>query len=148
MLLLGSKNTTSQVVPSLGLINLGTVYRRYDKKSNCGFRAFDFNSTSIAFQQSGIYHLTATATFTGATAGEVTVQLLINGQAIDGAFATETITTVDTEFRSITIDYYILVDKDFILGSTTPIAQSISLQNTGDVDATFTSVVVNVDKNV
>jgi hypothetical protein len=47
------------------------------------------------------------------------------------------------------IDYYILVDKDCILGRETTTPQTISLINTSDtVTATFTSVVVNVEKVV
>ena len=52
-----------------------------------------------------------------------------------------------TELRTFVLDFYVLVDKDCILGSESTIAQTISLVNTG-VDATFTSVIVNVDKVV
>jgi hypothetical protein len=80
-------------------------------------------------------------------AGDVTVQLYINGQAVDGAFSTQTVTTADTELRTFVIDYYILVDKDCVLGSESTIANTISLVNTG-VAATFDSVIVNVSKEV
>ena len=148
MLLLGTKNITSQIVPSLSLLNIGSVYRRFDKKGICGLRAFEVNGTSISLQQSGFYHITATATFTGAEAGDVTLQLLVDGQAVDGAFATETITTADTEFRSVVVDYYVLVDKDNILGNYIVDIKSIAFQNTGTIEATFTSFIVNVDKVV
>ena len=35
MLLVGIKNITSQTVPELGTITLGSVYRRYCKKNEC-----------------------------------------------------------------------------------------------------------------
>ena len=35
-LLLGVRNTTTQSVPALGTIDLGSVYRRYCKKNQCG----------------------------------------------------------------------------------------------------------------
>ena len=44
-LLIGIKNTTSQTVPALGAINIGSVYRRYCKKNQCGFRTFEADTT-------------------------------------------------------------------------------------------------------
>ena len=93
MLLLGTINTTTQVLTTDDLINFGQVYRRYDKKNECGYRAFELGSNSITLQHSGIYHLTATITFTAPTAGDVIFQLTQNGVALNGATATETITT-------------------------------------------------------
>lgn len=146
-LLIGVKNTTSQSVPALGTINLGSVYRRYCKKNNCGVRTFDVTSTSVAIQQQGIYHITTTLVTSAPAAGDVTVQLLVNGVAVPGAFATETITTAATEFRTLVIDYYILVDDVTILNTNTTNVDTISLQNTG-VAATFTNVVLNIEKAV
>ena len=146
-LLLGIKNTTAQSVLALGTINLGSVYRRYCKKDNCGVKTFDTTSTSISLQRQGIYHVTATLVGTGDTAGVVTVQLLENGVAVPGIISSETITTPNTEFRTFVLDAYILVDSACLLGTSSTPAKTISLQNTG-VSATFTSVVVNVDKVV
>ena len=144
-LLLGVKNTTPQSVIALGTIDLGSVYRRYCKKNSCGIRTFDSTSQSISLQQQGIYHVTATLVGAGEIAGDVTVQLLVNGEPVSGAFSTETITTPTTELRTFVIDSYILVDEACLLGTSSTIAKTISLQNTG-VEATFTSVVVNVEK--
>lgn len=146
-LLVGTKNVATQDVAALGLISLGSTYRRYCKKNSCGVRTFDVGATSITIQQQGIYHITATMVASGDTAGIVTVQLLENGTAIPGAFSSETITTADTELRTFVIDYYILVDDVCLLGTNSTAAISISLQNTG-VAATFTSVIVNVEKAV
>jgi hypothetical protein len=147
MLLLGVKNTATQAVLADGIINIGSVYRKYCKKSACGVTAFSRTANDISLQHSGIYHLTATFVASAPTAGVVTVQLNVNGTPVDGAFASETITTADTELRTLVIDYYVLVDKDCILNTEATVAQTISFENTGD-DATFTSVVVNVDKVV
>lgn len=147
MLLLGVKNTGTQTVLADGIVNIGSVYRRYCKKSACGVPAFARTANDISLQHSGIYHLTATFVTSAPAAGVVTVQLLLNGEVVDGAFASETITTATTELRTMVIDYYVLVDKDCILNTESTVAQTISFQNTG-VDATFTSVVVNVDKVV
>lgn len=144
MLLLGVKNIGTQTVLADGIVNIGSVYRKYCKKIN-GITTFSATSNGVSLQQEGIYHITATLVGSGNVAGVVSVQLSENGQLVDGAFSSETITTADTELRTFVIDYYVLVDKDCILGRETTIAKSISIVNTG-VDATFTSVVVNVDK--
>ena len=147
MLLIGVKNTGTQTVLADGAINIGSVYRKYCKKNTCGVPAFARTANDISLQHSGIYHLTATFVASAPAAGVVTVQLLVNGEEIEGAFASETITTATTEFRTLVMDYYVLVDKDCILNTESTVAQTISFENTG-VDATFTSVVVNVDKVV
>ena len=147
MLLLGVKNVGTQTVLTDGIVNIGSVYRKYCKKNACGVTAFSRTANDISLQHSGIYHLTATFVVSAPTAGTVTVQLLVNGEPVDGAFASETITTATTELRTMVIDYYVLVDKDCVLNTESTVAQTISFENTGD-DATFTSVVVNVDKVV
>lgn len=147
MLLLGVKNTGTQTVLTDGILNIGSVYRKYCKKNACGVTAFSRTANDVSLQHSGIYHLTATFVVSAPAAGVVTVQLLQNGEVVDGAFASETITTAVTELRTMVIDYYILVDKDCVLGRESTLAQTISFQNTGD-DATFTSVIVNVEKVV
>ena len=117
------------------------------KKNSCGIRTFDVNSTSVTLQQQGIYHITATLVASAPAAGNVTVQLLVNGNEVTGAFSTETITTADTEFRTLVIDYYVLVDDVTLLGNPSTTTNVVSLQNTGTA-ATFTSVILNVEKAV
>lgn len=147
MLLLGVKNTNTQTVLTDGSINLGAVYRKYCKKNNCGVPAFSRTTQDVTLNHSGIYHITATLVGSGTAAGVVTVQLLENGEPIPAAFSSETITTADTELRTFVIDYYILVDSDTVLCRNETIVKTISLSNTG-VGATFTSVILNVDKVV
>lgn len=147
MLLIGTKNTSTQAVLVDGIVNLGSVYRRYCKKNDCGVPAFSRTANDISLQHSGIYHITATFVVSAPAAGVVTVQLLQNGEEVEGAFASETITTATTELRTMVIDYYILVDRDLVLDTESTIAQTISFENTG-VAATYTSVVVNIDKVV
>lgn len=149
MLLLGTKNVGTQTVLADGTINLGSVYRKYCKKNACGVTTFSRTANDITLQQSGIYHITAVLVGTGETAGDVTVQLLENGEVVDGAVSTQTITTATTELRTFVIDYYVLVDCENILGRNSTVAKTISLTNASDaIDATFTSVVVNVTKEV
>lgn len=146
MLLLGTRTSAIQTVPVDGIINLGAVYRRYCKKVN-GVKAFDFLGNSISLNQSGIYHLTASFVASGTAAGLVGVQMLENGQEALNVYAQETITTANTEFRTLVIDTYILVDENVVLGqvSTQPKNISFEVLNTEMliVDAT-----VNVEKVV
>lgn len=146
MLLIGTKNFASQEVLENGLIQLGTVYRRYCRRIN-GTRTFEFDNTDIVLQQNGIYHVTVTAVGSGAVAGDLSIGLYENGIAIPGATSSETITTADTELRTLTIDYYILVDTTCVLGCPSTVQKAISVVNTG-VEATYSSIVVNVEKVV
>lgn len=149
MLVLGLRNTGDQTVLATGLVNLGNVYRKYCKVNRCGVPAFTVTSNGITLNHEGIYHITATLVGTGETAGDVSVALFENGEALAGAVSTQTITTATTEFRTFVVDYLVKVDKDCVLGIPTTDAKTISLVNTSDaIDATFTSVVLNVTKEV
>lgn len=145
MFLIGTKNTGTQTVLANGIISIGDTYRNFSERS-CFRQVFTNTSTGVTIGYSGIYHVHATFTASAPAAGDITVQMLVNGAVVDGAEATETITTPDTEFRTFAIDYYVLAN------STTPFiflpsAISVSFQNTG-IDATFTNVVVNIEKEV
>ena len=146
MLLLGTRNVTTQDVVVNGNVELGSVYRRYCKRIN-GTRTFDFIGEDVILQQNGIYHITITAVVSAAEARNVTLSLFENGVAAPGAFATETITTPTTELRTLTIDYYALVDTTCVLGCNSTVAKELSLVNTG-IAATYTNVVMNIDKVV
>lgn len=148
MLLIGTRNTTTQAVPVGSALLVGDVYRRYCRKNSCGTPAFSTNLSSINVQHSGIYKVTAMITFTGDAAGDVTFQLTQNGIAIPGALATETITTATTEVRTVTIDFFVLVDSSCVLGSLSTIGSSIGVTNTGVTDATVTNFVLNISKDI
>ena len=144
MLLIGTRNFATQEVITNGIIQLGNVYRRYCKKIN-GVKTFEFDNSDVILQQSGIYHITVTAVASGAEAGTLALQLYENGFAVSGVFANETITTPDTELRTLTLDYFVLVDSTCVLGCNSTVAKAISLVNTG-VEATYTSVIMNIEK--
>ena len=148
MFILGLKNTGSQTVLSTANISIGNVYRKFCKANRCGVGAFTVTSNGVTLNHEGIYHITATLVGTGETAGNVIVQLAENGELITGALSNETITTATSEFRTFVIDYFIKVDRDCVLGFNSTEAKSISLVNSGAVDATFTSVVMNIEKVV
>ena len=144
MLLIGTRNFATQEVVTNGIIQLGNVYRRYCRKVN-GVKTFEFDNSDVILQQSGMYHITVTAVASGAEAGTLALQLYENGFAISGVFANETITTPDTELRTLTLDYFVLVDSTCVLGCNSTVAKAISLVNTG-VEATYTSVIMNIEK--
>ena len=149
MLLIGTKNFGTQTVLADGIVNLGTTYRKFCKKNRCGTPAFSVTSNGVALQHEGIYHVTGTFVGSGSVAEDLTIQLFINGVAVDGALSTQTITTADTEIRTFVIDYYVKVDSDCVLGLNSIVAQSISFVNTSaTADLTLTSAIVNVEKVV
>lgn len=143
--LLGTKDPAAQTVLADGLITIGDVYRRYCRKNSCGTKVFEATNTGVTLQWDGMYHITATLVGTGTEAGDVTVQLFENGVPVTGAVSTQTITTPNTELRTFVIDYFVLVDKACVLGCNSTVAKTITLENVG-VGATFTSVVVNIEK--
>ena len=147
MLLIGTQNTGSQTVLTNGIISLGSVYRKYCKRASNGLPTFASDGNSVTLNGQGIYHVTATLVGAGTAAGTLTVQMLENGVQVVGGVASETITTADTELRTLVIDRYVLVDNTCLLGCTSTLAKTISFENTG-VGATFSNVVVNVDKVV
>lgn len=145
MLLIGTQNTGSQTVLTDGIISTGNVYRKYCKRATSGLPTFATTDSGITLNGQGIYHLTATFVGAGTAAGTLTVQMLENGAAVTGGLASETITTADTELRTLVIDRYVIVDSTCLLGCTSTLAKTISFTNTG-VGATFSNVVVNIDK--
>ena len=146
--LIGIRNTATQDVVVNGLVNLGSVYRRFIEKSKCScVPTLTSDGTSVTLNRRGIYHITITAIVSAPVAGDVTLQLEENGVVIPGAIATETIATATTEFRTLTIDYFALVDSDLILNCPTTTAKTITLRNIG-VASTITNMVINVVKEV
>ena len=142
MKLIGLKNVSEQTLIVNGLLNLGSIYRAY---LPCG--AFSADATSVSLTGKGIYHLTAVITFTAPVAGDVTFQLLENGEAVPGALATETITTATTEIKTTTLNYYFIVDSTCVLNTPSVTIKNITIQNTG-VASTVSNVVLNITKEV
>ncbi len=146
MLLIGTRNTTSQTVLANAQINIGSVYRKYCKRIN-GLKTFNPTNTDITLQATGMYHVTAVFKAAGSVAGDITIQLNENGVATPAMSATETITTATTEIRTFVIDGYVKVDNTQVLCQTVVEPVVLSFTNTG-VGATITSAVVNVEKVV
>lgn len=144
--IIGTRNTSTQALAVGDTVDLGSVYRKYICRGKCGLNTYELSGgDAISLQHSGFYHITATLTFTAPAAGDVTFQLASNDVALVGATATETITTATTEFRTATIDYYVLVNKGCVAGIPSALIENISILNTG-VASTVTNVIVNVEK--
>lgn len=147
MLILGTNNFTEQTVIANGQINIGNVYRKYCKRARSGLPTFATNGTSITLNGEGIYHVTAVFIASGTVAGNITVNMLNSGTAISGATASETITTANTEVRTLVIDRYIKVDNTCALGVVSTSPAVISFVNSG-IGSTYANVTVNIDKVV
>ena len=139
--LLITRNLAPQTVLAGGVVNQGTTYRRYFPPCSCS-KAIVNNGTSVSLNATGMYKIVVEATFTSASAGDVTLQLFANGVAIDGAFATETITTADTEVRSVSFSTYVVVDQTRVLGINAITPVTITLVSTGTTVVDFTRVQV------
>lgn len=146
-LLITTKNIASQALAVNGLVNLGSVTRKYCKKNSCGLPTFSFNGTGISLQTPGVYNVIATIVASGSAAGDVTFQLNENGVAIPGALSTETITTANTEFRTFTILTTVLVDENCVLNTRQTMVKNLSITNTG-IASTVTNIVVDITKEV
>lgn len=70
---------------------------------------------------------------------------IIFGVAIPGAISSSTITTANTELRTLMIDYYIKVDNECVLGNWTVAPKTLTLVGSG-VEGSYTNVLFNVDK--
>lgn len=60
-------------------------------------------SNSVIITSPGLYDITASDTFTGTEAGVANLKLQLNGTDVPGITASTTITTADTEVRSLSI---------------------------------------------
>lgn len=139
------RNVTPQTVIEGGTIDLGRVYRRNDKTTRYGLRTFTATNEDVTLNWQGMYKVQVSVIASGTETGDLTIQLLANDIAVPSALATETITTADTETRTLNLQQTILVDSTCILGCNTTIPVGLSLQVLG-VGATITNVVVGVTK--
>lgn len=145
-LLLVTSNTNLQTVETNEIINLGSVIRKYCKKINC-VPTFNFTGQTISLLQSGIYEVSVNITFTGTVAGTATFQLEKNGVALTGATASETITTADTELRSVAFNFPILVNNTCVLNTLSTDLTNLTVVNTG-IGTTIQNITVFVTKKV
>lgn len=97
------------------------------------------NTINVSDCYQNYYDVVVSATFTAPAAGDVTLELRQNGVPVIGATATETITTAETETRSISFSATIRATSGCII-------DQLQVINAG-VPAAFTNVSVRVIKN-
>ncbi len=119
-------NTNAATVIPNGVVQ-NNVARRY----NDGITSDGNNG--IILKRPGYYKVSATITFTAEDAGDVSISLQKNGVDIPGITATETITTADTEVRTIYIQGLVRV----LCHEGQPI---LKLVNTSDITITTSNV--------
>ena len=88
---------TAASVAAGGVLPLASIFRR-----QCGC-VNQLNSDSIVLERAGYYKVVATVTFSAPAAGVVTMALNKNSEQVAGMTASTTITTANTEIRSLTI---------------------------------------------
>ena len=120
---------TAATVDAGGAIPISTIARRITP-------AIQLGSDSLNVAVPGYYKLDATVTFTAPAAGDVTITAQASGVDIPGITATETVTTADTEIRTISLTGLIRVRCE-------PLA--LSLVNSGVAIAT-SNVAVTLER--
>ena len=80
-------NANAQLVAANGVINPGTIVRRY----GC---AFGINGDALSIEGEGYYSIDGTVTVAAAAADDLTVTLYKDGTPIPGAAATVTVETI------------------------------------------------------
>ena len=101
LIYLASPNPTSVIQGAT--LPLNTIVRR----RGCSIQS---SNDSIVLGTSGYYHVSVTETFTAPAAGTVILQARQDNLPITGATASTTITTANTEVRSLSYDFIVRVN--------------------------------------
>lgn len=131
--LINVATTSSTAVVTGGTLPLATIVRRRGNEIN-----LSGNAVAITDTGSNYYRVSVTATFTAPVAGVVKLDLQQNGTNVTGATASTTITTANTEVRSLS---FTAIVRTFNCCGI----DSLSVVNTG-VGATFSNIAMQVEK--
>lgn len=143
-------NSAPQALEENELVNLGLIYRRFLVTKKCpltNLPSITTNDTSVSLNRKGMYQFLFTIVVTAPAAGDVSFTLEENGTPIVGATVTETITTADTEFRTLSLNYVVLLDNENVLNYPTVNAKTVALRNSGAA-STVESIVTTIVKEV
>ena len=94
---------TTASITAGGVLPLTTVARR-----QCGC-VTQLGNDSVILERAGYYKVTATMTFTAPAIGDATLSLTKDGTPVAGATASTTISTANTETRSLSISAIVRV---------------------------------------
>ena len=106
--LIQTANPSTQTVAVGGILNLGSVLRRF----GCNCR---LSGNAIEVEGEGYYEINSAITLTPTAAGNATVALYVDGVAIQGATATGGITTVG---NSVTLPIITTIRKSCCSGAS------------------------------
>ena len=129
--LIQTTNPSSQTVAVGSILNLGSVLRRF----GCNCR---LSGNAIEIEGEGYYEIDASITLAPTTAGNVTVTALLDGVAISGATASESVTTAN---NSVSLPIITTIRK----GCNCDGASSLTFVLSG-LASTVTNVSVRVKK--
>lgn len=127
-------NTTDQALTAGDIIALNT-----QEKTGCNI-CFNGGTSPIRFNHTGVYLVSLSATMLGAVAGDVTIQLLNNGQPVLGAQATATMVVGDKNSLAFTTVIPALCCPNSAYGT-----QNLQFQFLTN-NATITDIIVTVVK--
>lgn len=125
-------NTSAQDVLVDGIINLGTVIRRFGPNLNLAGNA-------IQVAGAGYYEINASITAAPTAAGDVTVTVYKDGTPLQGATATGTAAAAD-DFVNLSISYIVREFCSCCDGLT-----NLTFVLTG-VDSSITNIAITVEK--
>lgn len=129
--LIQTTNPSSQTVAVGSILGLGSVLRRF----GCNCR---LSGNAIEIEGEGYYEIDASITLAPTTAGNVTVTALLDGVAISGATASESVTTAN---NSVSLPIITTIRK----GCNCDGASSLTFVLSG-LASTVTNVSVRVKK--
>lgn len=111
---------TASSVLANGVVPLTTITRRR-------YQCVTSNGNSIVLNRPGYYKVNASVTFTAPVAGDVTISAQKNGLDIVGMTASTTITTADTEVRTLNISGIVRVTCGEGFGTLTLINSGVAI---------------------
>lgn len=123
-------NTTIGAVAAGSLVPLGAITRRYGCNCNNNCSVFEVSTTgsnTVTINEEGYYHLTYTGSLVAGAAGDIVLNLLVNG--IEVISSTQTATAGGTENISLSYVIRVLPNCCSVINNTPAIVQ-IELDDT------------------
>lgn len=129
MSLIYMTTTTSNSVSANGIIPLTTIARR----KGCACQG---GSNLVILTKPGYYKINGSVTLTG-SAGNAIITLYKNGTSIPAISSTETITTADTEYRTLNFNGIIRVFCNELNTSLTLVSSTAITQTNVSLDVEY-----------
>lgn len=102
-------NTATQSLAVGDTVNFGTIVRKHCCANSYGIPTFSYNTTNaLLLNQCGYYQVTYNAVVSG-DAGAASIALYTNDVIVPYTTVTETITTADTQFKTVSFSTIVRV---------------------------------------